>query len=209
MLRPRIAIPIHWGTLLRIDLSRRANEILHTPPRRFVAQLAERAPAIEPAVLEPGESLELSSRPIPTRRSSPWRSWSRCVAWPWSGRDVARSRSGRRCARRRPGARRSGRARRAAGRSAPAASGSTSASSPSAGISTWSGLREVTVSTSWSPTWAEIVGGLAAPALICSLTSSPESACWRFESWSSFARSRAALPRPGPARRRCSRSRAG
>ncbi len=61
ILRPRFAIPIHWGTLLRIGLSRRANEILHTPPRRFAAQLAELAPAIEPAVLEPGESLELSS----------------------------------------------------------------------------------------------------------------------------------------------------
>lgn len=66
MLRPRLAIPIHWGTLLRFDLGRRAEELLHAPPRRFVAQLAERAPGVEAAVLEPGESVALSrSQPGP------------------------------------------------------------------------------------------------------------------------------------------------
>ena len=64
MLRPAIAIPIHWGTLLRVGLGRRATEILHAPARRFAAQLAERAPGVEPAVLEPGESVELSLGPI-------------------------------------------------------------------------------------------------------------------------------------------------
>jgi L-ascorbate metabolism protein UlaG (beta-lactamase superfamily) len=59
MLRPRLAIPIHWGTLLRADLGRRADDLLHAPPRRFVAQLAERAPTVEAVVLEPGESLGL------------------------------------------------------------------------------------------------------------------------------------------------------
>ena len=60
MLRPRLAIPIHWGTLLRFDLGRHAEELLRAPPRRFVAQLAERAPGVEAAVLEPGESVALS-----------------------------------------------------------------------------------------------------------------------------------------------------
>jgi len=60
MLRPRRAIPIHWGTLLRFDLGRRGDELLHAPARRFVAQLAERAPDVEAIVLEPGESLDLS-----------------------------------------------------------------------------------------------------------------------------------------------------
>jgi L-ascorbate metabolism protein UlaG (beta-lactamase superfamily) len=63
MLRPRLAIPIHWGTFLRFDLGRKADEILHAPARRFVDQLAERAPAVEAVVLEPGGSLELGSPP--------------------------------------------------------------------------------------------------------------------------------------------------
>ena len=44
------AIPIHWGTLLRFDLGAAADELLHAPPRRFVAQLAERAPDVEAVV---------------------------------------------------------------------------------------------------------------------------------------------------------------
>jgi L-ascorbate metabolism protein UlaG (beta-lactamase superfamily) len=62
MLRPRLAIPIHWGTFLRLGLGRRAEELLREPPRRFAAQLAERAPEVDAAVLEPGESLSLDLR---------------------------------------------------------------------------------------------------------------------------------------------------
>lgn len=62
LLRPRIAIPIHWGTLLRVGLARSADRILRDPARRFAAQLAELAPEVEAAVLEPGESLELPAR---------------------------------------------------------------------------------------------------------------------------------------------------
>ena len=61
MLRPRIAIPIHWGTMLRYGLGHRAAEILEKPARDFAAQLAARAPDVRAAVLEPGESVELSS----------------------------------------------------------------------------------------------------------------------------------------------------
>jgi L-ascorbate metabolism protein UlaG (beta-lactamase superfamily) len=61
MLKPRIAIPIHWGTFLRADLGRRAQELLDRPGREFVAQLARRAPDVKAVVLEPGESLDLSS----------------------------------------------------------------------------------------------------------------------------------------------------
>ncbi len=61
ILRPRIAIPIHWGTLLRVGLAHRSDELLHEPAIRFAAQLAELAPGVEAAVLEPGESLELEA----------------------------------------------------------------------------------------------------------------------------------------------------
>ena len=65
MLRPRVAIPIHWGTLIRRDLLRRAQKLSNEPARRFVDQLAELAPEVEAAVLEPGSSLELSPSPLP------------------------------------------------------------------------------------------------------------------------------------------------
>jgi L-ascorbate metabolism protein UlaG (beta-lactamase superfamily) len=60
MLRPRFAIPIHWGTLIRADLRRRAGELSNEPAERFVAQLGELAPDVEACVLEPGAALELS-----------------------------------------------------------------------------------------------------------------------------------------------------
>ncbi|MGH2950696.1 MAG: MBL fold metallo-hydrolase, partial [Solirubrobacterales bacterium] len=59
MLRPRIVVPIHWGTLLRAGLARRRPDLLSDPPREFVARAAELAPEVEVRVLAPGESLEL------------------------------------------------------------------------------------------------------------------------------------------------------
>lgn len=65
-IRPRVVIPIHWGTLIRRDLRRRADEFLVEPARRFAAQLSELAPGVEVSVLEPGESLDLPDlRPLP------------------------------------------------------------------------------------------------------------------------------------------------
>ena len=61
MLRPRLAIPIHWATLLRADLQRRAADVLERPGPEFVAQLARRAPGVKACVLSPGESVELGS----------------------------------------------------------------------------------------------------------------------------------------------------
>jgi L-ascorbate metabolism protein UlaG (beta-lactamase superfamily) len=59
MLRPRVAVPIHWGTLLRFDLARRRPGLLTDPPHEFVAQLAALAPEVEGRVVEPGGSLAL------------------------------------------------------------------------------------------------------------------------------------------------------
>ena len=64
-IRPRAVVPIHWGTLIRRDMRRRAREFLDRPPRRFAAQVRELAPEVEVAVLEPGESLELPGLPEP------------------------------------------------------------------------------------------------------------------------------------------------
>jgi L-ascorbate metabolism protein UlaG (beta-lactamase superfamily) len=62
ILRPAVAIPIHWGTLLRVGLGRRRAELLDAPAKRFVAAVAERAPEVSVAVLDPGQSLELDPR---------------------------------------------------------------------------------------------------------------------------------------------------
>ena len=57
LLRPRLAVPIHWGTLH--PLTRARGEWFTHPPREFAAQVAELAPSVEVRVLSPGEALEL------------------------------------------------------------------------------------------------------------------------------------------------------
>src|SRR3954447_7794648 len=59
LLRPRVAIPIHWGTLFPIGLARRRGEVLVEPPRAFARHVAELAPDVQVQILEPGASLEL------------------------------------------------------------------------------------------------------------------------------------------------------
>ncbi len=56
---PRVAVPIHWGTLLRMGLGDRAHEILVRPAEKFTARMAELAPDVEARVLQPGESMPL------------------------------------------------------------------------------------------------------------------------------------------------------
>ena len=56
LLRPHVAIPIHWGTLTAPAL-RRLDPA--GPPRRFRDRCAELAPATRVELLSPGESLAL------------------------------------------------------------------------------------------------------------------------------------------------------
>ena len=58
LLRPRIAVPIHWGTLRPLYRTGRAR-FLRSPAEDFVAAARERAPEVEVRVLAPGESLEI------------------------------------------------------------------------------------------------------------------------------------------------------
>jgi L-ascorbate metabolism protein UlaG (beta-lactamase superfamily) len=60
LLRPCVAVPIHWGTYLPVGLHRRHAALLHTPPQTFAARCAALAPDVEVRVLEPGGSLELA-----------------------------------------------------------------------------------------------------------------------------------------------------
>jgi L-ascorbate metabolism protein UlaG (beta-lactamase superfamily) len=55
LLSPRMAIPIHWGTLLPMGFSRRFRARLGDPPRQFAEHAASLTPAVDVRVLEPGQ----------------------------------------------------------------------------------------------------------------------------------------------------------
>jgi len=57
LLRPSVAVPIHWGTLH--PRGRRRGAWFHAPPHEFAARVAELAPDVDVRVLEPGAALEL------------------------------------------------------------------------------------------------------------------------------------------------------
>jgi L-ascorbate metabolism protein UlaG (beta-lactamase superfamily) len=59
-LSPRLAVPIHWGTLYPFGLRRLRSAPLRKPAVRFAASLGELAPQVEARVLSPGESTPLA-----------------------------------------------------------------------------------------------------------------------------------------------------
>lgn len=62
LLRPRLAVPIHWGTFLPLGLGRGHAHLLRDPPHEFAAHVANLAPATHVAILAPGTSLELDGK---------------------------------------------------------------------------------------------------------------------------------------------------
>lgn len=60
LLRPRLAVPIHWGTYYPAGLARLRSGPLRRPPLAFAARAAELAPQVEVRVLAPGESTSLA-----------------------------------------------------------------------------------------------------------------------------------------------------
>ena len=60
LLRPRLVVPIHWGTYFPIHLGLAGRPAFVTvPPIEFATALREKAPETRVEVLRPGESLEL------------------------------------------------------------------------------------------------------------------------------------------------------
>ncbi len=59
ILRPRLAIPIHWGTFLPLGIGRCYGRYLVDPPRDFLRYAAEYAPDVRTVVLPPGEFITL------------------------------------------------------------------------------------------------------------------------------------------------------
>lgn len=63
LLRPRVAVPIHWGSLLPQGLHRLKPELLTRPPEEFAHHAARLAPHVQVHVIEPGASLSLPRDP--------------------------------------------------------------------------------------------------------------------------------------------------
>lgn len=63
MLRPRLAVPIHWGTYHPAGMRRTLGDRLTEPPLEFARLAAEYAPEVRVEVLEPGAGLALDPEP--------------------------------------------------------------------------------------------------------------------------------------------------
>ena len=59
LLRPRVAVPIHWGTFFPLGLERLRGARLVEPPREFANHVTRLAPDVEVRILAPGEGLEV------------------------------------------------------------------------------------------------------------------------------------------------------
>jgi len=59
-LSPRLAVPIHWGTLYPLALERFNGDPLRRPGGEFAAAARELAPQVATRVLSPGESVSLA-----------------------------------------------------------------------------------------------------------------------------------------------------
>ncbi len=59
LLRPRVAVPIHWGTYRRVGLSSE-EKLLREPPESFARHAAEVAPEVDVRILPVGGRLELA-----------------------------------------------------------------------------------------------------------------------------------------------------
>lgn len=61
VIRPRAAVPIHWGTLWPMGMARVMPDRLKRPPLEFAAAAAERAPDVRILLTPPGTTVEIPS----------------------------------------------------------------------------------------------------------------------------------------------------
>jgi len=59
-IRPRLAVPIHWGTFYPIALARLWPRPLGDPPKEFARELALRAPEIVARIVAPGDTMAIT-----------------------------------------------------------------------------------------------------------------------------------------------------
>jgi L-ascorbate metabolism protein UlaG (beta-lactamase superfamily) len=62
LIRPRIAVPIHWGTFFPLGLRRLRPQFLSEPAREFERLAAQRAPDVDVRVVLPGSEITLEIR---------------------------------------------------------------------------------------------------------------------------------------------------
>ncbi len=55
LLQPRLAIPIHWGTLYPVGMNYLRPRLLFAPPRLFAQHASELAPEVKIQIVEPGQ----------------------------------------------------------------------------------------------------------------------------------------------------------
>ena len=61
-IRPKLVVPIHWGTYFPIHLGLKGKPgFVDLPPLEFLAAMKETSPDVDVKVLRPGEGLELES----------------------------------------------------------------------------------------------------------------------------------------------------
>jgi L-ascorbate metabolism protein UlaG (beta-lactamase superfamily) len=59
LMRPKLAIPVHWGTLLPIGMGRSRHKQLYEPPQLFAEEVAQLAPGVEVRIVDPGQETVL------------------------------------------------------------------------------------------------------------------------------------------------------
>jgi len=63
LLRPRVAVPVHWGGLFPRGMHHVWPHLLVEPPREFARHVREAGTATEVCILKPGESMVVEPRP--------------------------------------------------------------------------------------------------------------------------------------------------
>ena len=62
LLRPQIAIPIHWGSFYPLGLGWFRKQLLVEPPQLFYRYASEMMPSIDIQILQPGSTFEIPTR---------------------------------------------------------------------------------------------------------------------------------------------------
>lgn len=61
MLKPKLAIPIHWGTLSPVGFNWFKPGFLFDPPQQFIRYAQSMAPSVDVEILNPGESIAVNT----------------------------------------------------------------------------------------------------------------------------------------------------
>ncbi len=66
LLRPSLAVPVHWGALFPLGMGRWRHRYFADPPRLFAEHAARLASGVQVVILQPGEALALPASAVPS-----------------------------------------------------------------------------------------------------------------------------------------------